>query len=171
MKSWIRLVLLTVAAACGVETAERPADPVADAGDAVEAALIRYYETLSARQWEALRSHFWPGAVLGTVWQPPGVQAPEVTLATIDEFIAMAPSGPGSRSIFEERPISFDVRARGGLAMAWVRYDARFGDVGDLTCWSGTDAFNLLRHDGEWRIVSVAYVADDERGPAGGSGC
>ena len=49
----------------------------------------------------------------------------------------------------------------GNLAQAWVHYHARFGDPGELMEWSGIDAFTLLYHDGEWKIVEIVYTPDD----------
>lgn len=109
---------------------------------------------------------FWPDATLSTVWQPPSESSPRVVVTDIAGFIAAAPQGPGSRSVFEERPLSIEVRVGVGLATVWVRYAARFGDPGDVACWTGTDAITLLRHEGAWRIVSIAYANDGSAGPA-----
>jgi hypothetical protein len=35
---------------------------------------------------------------------------------------------------------------------------ARFGDSTDVATWRGIDAFTLMKHDGRWRIVSLAYT-------------
>jgi len=40
----------------------------------------------------------------------------------------------------------------------WARYTARFGDPGSVRTWKGIDAFTLMRHEGRWRIVSLAYT-------------
>lgn len=127
--------------------------------------LNAYYSDLSDRSWDTFPDHFWPGATITTVWMPPGAAEPEVLTQTAEEFAVRGPVGPGSREIFEERPVSMEVQVRDGLAMAWVRYEARFGDPGDITEWQGTDAFTLLRHDGEWRITALAYAADQEETP------
>lgn len=131
----------------------------------VKERLDAYYVTLSDRDWEGFTEHFWPGATITTVWVPPGEEEPEVLTRTAEEFAFRGPEGPGSREIFEERPVSMEVQVRGGLAVAWVRYEARFGDPGDVESWEGTDAFTLLRHNGEWRITALAFSSDDEEGP------
>lgn len=161
MRSARAVALLVMLAACADEAEEA----------AVRDAVVRYYDRLSARDWDGLRASFWPDASLSTVWQPPGESSPRVVMTPIGEFIALAPEGPDSRSIFEERPLEVDVRAVAGVATAWVRYAARFGDPGDVTCWTGTDAITLLRHDGAWRIASLAYANDGEGGPAGPDRC
>ena len=62
--------------------------------------------------------------------------------------------------MFSEELVSADIRVTGGLAQAWVRYRARFGDPGDIAEWEGTDAFSLLAVDGQWKIVSLAFAPD-----------
>ena len=81
-------------------------------------------------------------------------------VTSVPDFVAQAPEGPGSREIFEERMVSASIQVSGNVAQAWVRYDARFGDPGQVAEWSGIDAFTLIRHRGEWRFTSLAYVAD-----------
>ena len=119
--------------------------------------ITSYYTAFSDRDWERFRTHFWPGGTITTVWQPPGADEPQVAVMTVSDFIEQAPSGPGSREIFEERMLSAEVRARGGLAVVFAKYRARFGDPGDVSEWEGTDSFSLLRHGGEWRIVALTF--------------
>lgn len=138
-------------------TAGEPA-PAPDRA-AILAAAERYYDALSARDWDAFASAFWPGATLATIWRPPGTPGDTVTFTTVPEFVEQAPLGPGSREIFEERMVSSTVL--GALAVVWARYEARFGDSGDITEWEGRDAITMLRHAGEWRITQIAYVADE----------
>lgn len=128
----------------------------------VRSAVESYYEAFSDRDWERFAEHFWPGAVLTTIWAPPGAESEAVVATTIPDFVAQAPEGPGSREIFEERPTRIEVRVEAGLAQVWAGYRARFGDPGEVMEWEGVDAFTLLRHEGEWRITSIAYVATSE---------
>ena len=128
---------------------------------AVRAELEAYYEDLSARDWEAFADHFWPDATLATVWRPPGEERERVETVTVEEFVERAPQGPGSKEIFEERMTSLEIRRFLPIAQARARYEARFGDPGNVREWEGTDVFTLVRHEQRWRIVSVAYAADD----------
>ena len=128
----------------------------------VRHAVESYYRAFSDRDWDRFAWHFWPGATLTSIWAPPGEESARVVATSIPEFIAQAPAGPGSREIFEERPLAMDIRTEGGLAQVWARYAARFGDPGEIMEWEGIDAFTLLRHDGEWRISSLSYVPTSE---------
>lgn len=127
---------------------------------AVHGALESYYDAFSDREWDRFQDHFWPGATLTTVWTPPGETSPRVVASTVPDFVEQAPAGPGSREIFEERMVAAEITVEGDLAQAWVRYRARFGDPGDVMEWTGIDAVSLLRHEGSWRIVSLAYAQD-----------
>jgi hypothetical protein len=135
--------------------------PVADSvRDGVLEVLESYYDAFSDRDWERFAVHFWPGATITTVWQPPGEPAARVTVTTIPEFVRQAPEGPGSKEIFEERMIGVELHVRGTLAQAFARYRARFGDPGEIAEWEGTDSFSLLRHDGQWRILSLSFASE-----------
>lgn len=157
----IRLLSIAVLLTACAQT-----DPARTAAAAVEQEILsevgRYYEDFTARDWEAFASHFWPGAILSTIWQPPAEPTTRVMITTVEEFVRQGPQGPGSKEIFEERMLSADVRVHGDLAHVWARYHARFGDVDDVVEWQGIDAFTLMKHDGHWRIVALGYASDDE---------
>lgn len=157
------LLALPLCACAGPPRAPRavPGSERTPEHNAVMAAIEAYYRDFSARDWEAFAAHFWPGATLATIWQAAGQDRPGVNAVTVAEFVERAPAGPGSRPIFEERPLGAEVRVHGFLAQAWVRYEAKFGSEEELLTWRGIDAFNLLRHDGAWRIVSIAFAAED----------
>ncbi len=122
--------------------------------------LTSYYTTFSNRDWDQFEAHFWPGATITTVWQPPGEDSERVVVTTLPAFIEQAPEGPGSKEIFEERMLAARVHLFGNLATVFVRYRARFGDPGQTMEWEGTDSFSLLQHNGEWRIVALSFAAD-----------
>lgn len=154
--------LLSLPTACA-QTDAGPDESVATVESVraeILAELQEYYADFSARDWEAFSNHFWPGATITTVWQPPGETGERVVVTSIPEFVEQAPEGPGSREIFEEEMTSADLRVTGNLAQAWARYSARFGDPGDVAEWEGTDAFTLLRHEGRWKIVSLVFASD-----------
>ena len=147
-------------ASCGAnESCECPMPVSMDSAE-VRAVVESYYSAFSARNWDAFSEHFWPGATMTTVWTPASEDTERVVATTIPEFVEQAPNGPGSREIFEERPTHVEIRMEHGLAQVWAGYRARFGDPGDVAEWEGTDAFTLLLHEGEWRIVGIAYMPD-----------
>jgi hypothetical protein len=174
-RRFTRLTYLALAAAAACSQPDTAADTAPlipdlaaspdSVRDQVLAVVEQYYADLSAREWSFVRDHFWPGATLSTVWQPPGEPDARVVSTTIEAFIEQAPQGPGSRSIFSESMTSAHVRANNDIAQVWAAYDARFGDPGDVQEWTGIDAFTLLRFEGRWRISSIAYMSTDGDGP------
>lgn len=162
------LAVVTAAGACRLQTHEpeqRPGQTSVLLAAADSAAVLEelegYYRDFSARDWTAFADHFWPGADISTIWQPPGEDSLRVVVTSIPDFVARAPEGPGSRPIFEERLVEARIVTFGPLAQAWVRYHARFGDPGALAEWGGMDAFTLLRYGGRWRIVELAFAGDE----------
>ena len=147
----------------------RRAPPAAAGGDerVVRERVAQYYHDMSARDWRAYQGHFWPGATLTTVWRPPEDTAPRVAIMTIDQFLAQTGAGPDSKPIFEERLLVQEVRVTGNLAQVWARYEATFGDSISVSTWRGIDAFTWMKHDGQWRIVALAYT--DESGEPSGT--
>ncbi|MCA6079095.1 nuclear transport factor 2 family protein [Fulvivirga sedimenti] len=122
--------------------------------------LYDYYNVMSSRDWEVYREFFWKDATLTTIWQSPKDSLPEVLVNTIDAFIRQTPQGPDSEPIFEEKPTYITTEIQGNLATAWVNYEARFGSEENLNEWTGTDLFTLMKHQGEWRIVSLAFSSE-----------
>jgi hypothetical protein len=154
----LRILVIALALPACADTA-RPGHEVERVEQEILDEIGRYYEDFSARDWDAFASHFWEGATLTTVWQPPAEPEPRVVITSVEDFVRLAPLGPGSREIFEERMISAEVRTHGDLAHVWARYQARFGDPGDIIEWQGIDAFTLMKQAGRWRIVALAYAA------------
>jgi len=124
----------------------------------VVAALEEYYDALSDRDWDRFRRTFWGGGIITALWGGPQGGEPSARTQSVADFIAAAPSGPGSREIFEEQMITAEVDVRGAIANVFVRYRARFGDPGDLSAWEGVDSFVLMKARGEWRIVALTFV-------------
>jgi hypothetical protein len=126
-------------------------------GAAVEALLKQYYNDMTARDWKKYRAHFWDNGTITTVWKHPNDSTAKVDVTTIDDFVKETPAGPDSQPIFEEIMKSSKISVQGNIAEAWVEYDAKFGTKENQTEWSGTDVFTLLRHNGEWKIVSLVF--------------
>lgn len=164
MAAWLRTHLDLVPAwpvrdtnnvATGSKTASTPASEANDREE-VLARLDRYYTDLSNRDWSAFASHFWPGATLTTVFQPPDESAPRVVTTSVPAFVAQA-TQQASKRVFHERMMDADVVVTGDIAQVRAHYDARISSP-DARRWQGTDVFTLMKHGGRWRIVSLAYT-------------
>jgi len=157
-------LVAALAAGCTIKRAEpaRSGPATADLETEIKAELEKYYADFSARDWTRFADHFWPGATLTTVWQPPGSTGPVVDAVTVAAFVAKAPEGPDRKPIFEERMTQVELRITKNLAQAWARYEARFGDSTDVATWRGIDAFTLMKHAGRWRITGLGYTTLDD---------
>jgi hypothetical protein len=165
------LVLLAAMSACATKQRSTgneapPPSKYLEAGDPVREDILKeltqYYDHMSARNWGAYASHFWPGATITTVWQAAGEPAPKVLITPIQDFIAQTAQGPDSKPIFEERMVDADVRVSNNLAQVWASYKARFGGLGKVDEWTGIDAFTLMKHDGHWKITGLTFAASEE---------
>jgi hypothetical protein len=71
-------------------------------------------------------------------------------------------------AVVTERGFRSEVRINGPLAMVWMPYDLYLDGR-----WShcGVDVFTLVRHEGNWRIATMAWSAEQppvcEQHPAG----
>jgi 5'-nucleotidase len=165
MTAWLRTHLDLVPAWPVTDQATREADQTRSAPtgssetadrDVILARLDSYYADLSDRNWSAFASHFWPGATLTTVFQPPDEHAPRVVTTSVPAFVAQA-TQQASQRVFHERMQDAEVVVTGDIAQVRARYEARIS-APDARQWTGTDAFTLMKHGGEWRIVSLAYT-------------
>lgn len=130
------------------------------AEEAVRRTLRSYYDALSTLDSARFVAHFWPGADVTTAWQAPGADSVAVQVLPVLDFVRQWPQGPGSQPIFEERMEEAEVLLRGNLAVAWVRYSARFGDSTNVRTWRGIDAITLMRAGDSWRIVELAFATE-----------
>lgn len=158
----LSLLLLSSSVSCNRTGQSKRSGNGSEPSDSLKTVLIdevnRYYADMSKRDWKAYASHFWPGAHLSTVWQPPGADSLQVMMTTIEEFIEQADQGPGSQPIFEEKMLDAEIKVYDNLASVWATYAAKFGSEDSLTEWKGIDAFTYMKHNGEWHIVSLAYT-------------
>jgi hypothetical protein len=155
----IHFALLLVLYACVNHSGA--GNEIADQNDSakkeIEEKLVRYYGDMSMRDWKKYREYFWDSATITTAWQRPGDTAEKVHIISIDEFIRQTPDGPDSKPIFEERMTGLRIRIDGSLAEVWADYQAKFGTKDSLVEWKGMDLFTLMRHRGQWKIVSLSF--------------
>jgi len=136
--------------------------------DAPHDVVLRLYSLLSgpaddARDWEAVRSLFVPGALLHS----------ELALAdgsrqsgkwTVGEFCEAA-AAEYAENGFWEREIAARVECFGNIAQVWTTYESRVGSPDSEPVGRGINAVLLLRQDGAWRIAGLVFQI--ERGTSG----
>ena len=159
MKPWINLFIIYCLCftACDSEGSRRSGQPSIDQ---IHKLLENYYTTMSERNWQQYKIFFSDDAILTTVWQKEGDTLPRIINTSITNFILEAKDGPGSQPIFEENMLSDEIKVKNNLATAWVKYEAKFGTKDKLMEWKGVDLFSFLRHDNEWKIVSIVFESE-----------
>ena len=167
----VSLAAVLALGACRIERAQsgRPGggfapEPDSVASAEVYAALRSYYSALTSRDWPLLGGHFWPGATITTIRVPAGDSVQRVTTVSVAEFVARA--GAVRAAVFTDEPVRANIVTYGDLADAWVTYRARVGVTRDsVVTHHGIDAFHLMRREGRWRIVGLAFQSEVPTAP------
>ena len=131
------------------------ADPELDMLEARAEVLVTIraaLSTLGDRNVEAHRALFLPGATVISVTERDGERMTMVR--TLEESIS---SIAAITVPMEERIWDPEVRVDCGVAIAWAPYDV-YIDRTFSHC--GHDAFQLLRTDRGWRLVSIVYTVE-----------
>lgn len=125
----------------------------ADSADdqAVLAPIQAMFAGMSARDAAAIRKPTLPGGVMVLMRDGKPVQM------TFEDF-ATRVSKPGKEQI-EERIHDPLIKIDNDLAVVWAPFDFY---VDGKVNHCGTDLFNMVRQDGEWRIASVADTSRKE---------
>ncbi len=58
----------------------------------------------------------------------------------------------------QETPLDYVIKAKNGIAMAWVPYEFR---VNGEFSHCGVDVFTLIKTEGTWKITTMAYTIDE----------
>jgi len=116
----------------------------------VVAVVQTFFDGMLARDTAMMRTTFDPSARLLAIATPQGGR-PGVRVITMDQFLASVAGMQGEGA--NERIYQPEVRIDQDLATVWTFYTLH---VGERFIHCGIDAFQLLRLDGEWKIVSVA---------------
>jgi hypothetical protein len=109
----------------------------------------RLLHAMEVRDTALLSSLFVPGARL--LGMRPTKSGMVLQALTVPQFAAFVANDRRDRWV--ERLHATEVQIDGTLATVWARYDFRFGD---RFSHCGTDAFQLLRTEEGWKIVSLA---------------
>ncbi len=61
------------------------------------------------------------------------------------------------QTVIHEKPLAYDIKVHNEIAMAWVPYTL---DINDTFSHCGIDIFNLLKINGNWKIVNATYSVE-----------
>lgn len=135
-------MLMVMAAAAAAQTP----GPAAAEKQVVEA-VQKVFDAMAAKDVAALQAAFLPGAVLAAVREDG--RAATTPASDWQAGIAKAPDG------LLERMWSPKVLIEGNLASLWAPYD--FHRAGKFS-HCGIDQVTLVRQEGQWKILSLAYT-------------
>ena len=161
MKHLIRAALAASTAAIVIAPAQ--ADDRAD----VEATVQAVYDVISgpagqARDFDAMRELFLPGAAMGAV--SPGEDGQgRGRVITLDDYIER----PGPWLVengFTERPTRTETTIYGELAYVRSAYEGVNGVTGEVFV-TGVNFITLFKIEGEWKIASLLWRSADEDWP------
>lgn len=129
----------------------QPSDPQAGAGEkaAVRAVIDRLFDGMRAGDSTAVRATFAPSIRLMTVATPEG-GGTVVRETPADQFVAAV--GAPRSAVWDERIWDLAIRRAGPLASAWGPYAFYLGHE---MSHCGTNAFQLARLGGTWKIVQI----------------
>jgi hypothetical protein len=161
MKHLIRAALAASTAAIVIAPAQ--ADDRAD----IEATVQAVYDVISgpvgqARDFDAMRELFLPGAAMGAV--SPGEDGQgRGRVITLDDYIER--SGPWLvENGFTERPTRTETTIYGELAYVRSAYEGVNGVTGEVFV-TGVNFITLFKIEGEWKIASLLWRSADEDWP------
>ena len=155
------LLALGQAASASAPAAPAAAPEHADRADeaAVLAVIDRMMAALAAKDAAALTATTWPdGRATGTGTRPDGTAF--ASTRVWPDFAASVAKVPGKP---EERNIGPHVHVDGDIAMVWTPYV--FTLDGKLS-HCGINHFDLVRKQGEWRVLNVTWTQRSTGCPA-----
>jgi len=120
---------------------------------AVIEAVDGLFDAMRAKDEAALRAALAPEVSMAAVGLDGGVR---IDTGTPDAFVERI---VGSEAFLDEAMWDPLVRTDGKIAILWAPYDFL---VDGEPSHCGFDAFQLVKMDGAWRIVGVAYTRRDE---------
>jgi hypothetical protein len=118
---------------------------------AVLATVNRLFETMRTKDTAGLRAVFEPGARLVGIRTRTADSASYVQSISVDQWVAYV--NRDTRGPWIERAFNPVIHIDGTLATVWAEYDFHL-DTRLANC--GTDAVQLLKLNGAWKIVSIA---------------
>lgn len=120
---------------------------------AVVGVIQRFFQALEAREEARLRMALHPDAVLTRI------DARSDTLGikpiSAEDWVS---SVVGAGPALIERMDDVQVHVAGNFADVWAWYDFH---IGDELSHCGHDAFQLVRENGQWRILGICYTIEN----------
>jgi hypothetical protein len=119
--------------------------------------LERFYRDFAHGDWSSMGERFWPGASVIAIRRREQDGEKQVVTESIEACIERLRAQVSRTKPLEITFDEYRIEPTGAIAQASIKYSA-IDTSGDAPqSWSGTDAFTLVRHEGEWRIASLVF--------------
>ncbi|MBI5693345.1 MAG: nuclear transport factor 2 family protein [Verrucomicrobia bacterium] len=122
--------------------------------DQILAVVQQFFDAMAAKNGEALRALFVPGAQVASLRMTAG--GPVLRQRTAEEDAQRIPANPDR---LLERMWTPTVLVDGRIAVVWTPYDFH---INGRFSHSGTDAFTLFKTDAGWKIAMVGYSVEPD---------
>ncbi len=154
MSSLLRLTVVVVLSTTAGCTSRKPTfQRIPSDRAAVIAVANDLFAAMRARDAEAMRALQTPEVAMVRITED---AQPAIHLGSPDAFINAIVNAPAEP---REQMWDPEVRIDGDLATLWAPYEFY---LGDRFSHCGVDAFQLVRVDGSWKIVSIAFTRRHE---------
>lgn len=140
---------------------DTPTPEAADKPDELRTLLEHYYADFGGRDWKRFETHFWPGATIVAIRQPPGGGPERVVSTPIATYIEEMQKQGDAGDRIEFAIAAATIERDGVVAFARVSYSARAWEQSEPQPWRGSDVFLLMNHENAWRIASLAFGTPD----------
>lgn len=151
LRQFFALVLFSLVVGCSSTT--RPSAQLQADRAAVIAVANDLFAAMRARDADAMRALQTPEVAMIRVTED---AQPFIHVGSSDAFINAIVDAPAEP---RERMWDPEVRIDGDLATLWAPYEFY---LGDRFSHCGVDAFQFVRVDGSWKIVSIAFTRRNE---------
>lgn len=146
-----RYILLLLLCFIGISIQAQNAEPSDE--EAVKQSINQFFESLEKQDTALLKDIAF---MEGQVWTLNLINDPA---SHRSRFFGDDLKGFDSKNDWLETPLSFEIKIHKDIAMAWVPYEFRVN--GDFS-HCGIDIFTLMKKDGRWTIMTVAYSVEKE---------
>ena len=144
-----------------VDDSDTQAPEPAEKADEIRALLEHYYADFGGRDWKQFETHFWAGATIVAIRQPPGGGPERVVSTPIATYIEEMQKQGDAGDRIEFAIAAATIERDGVVALARVSYSARASEQTEPQPWRGSDVFLLMSHENAWRIASLAFGTPD----------
>ncbi|MFO0890527.1 MAG: hypothetical protein U0790_15465 [Isosphaeraceae bacterium] len=164
----ISLILVSGLLACGSgaggKEGTRPAEARANDVASIDGIVAALYESISGpagpRDWDRLRSLFLPGARLIPCRRPPGADATEARVLSVEDFIKLVEPNTKDRGFFE-REVHRRAERFGAVAHVFSTYESRQAATDAQPFVRGINSIQLFFDGKRWWVVTIYW--DSER--------